>query len=55
MLFNNMNDYDVSQEISDNIFNLMCTNDYIKNELLFESFFHDNIYVRNNVKKIERK
>ena len=23
--------------------------------ILFESFFHDNNYVRNNVKKIERK
>lgn len=48
-------DYDISQETADNIFNLMCTKDYIKNELLFESFFHDNNYVRNNVKKIERK
>lgn len=55
ILSTNVSDYDISQETPDNIFNLMCTKDYIKNELLFESFFHDNNYVRNNVKKIERK
>jgi hypothetical protein len=55
MLSTNIVEYDISQETPDNIFNLMCTKDYIKNELLFESFFHDNNYVRNNVKKIERK
>lgn len=55
VLSNNINDYNISQEISDNIFNLMCTKGYIKNEILFESFFHDNTYVRNNVKKILRK
>jgi hypothetical protein len=55
MLSTNIVEHDISQETSDNIFNLMCTKDYIKNELLFESFFHDNNYVRNNVKKIERK
>ena len=53
MLNSNIN-YNASPEISDNIFNLMCTKDYIKNELLFESFFHDNNYVGNNVKKIYR-
>jgi len=55
ILSTNVSEYDISQEIPDTIFNLMCTKDYIKNELLFESFFHDNNYVRNNVKKIERK
>ena len=55
MLSSDVADYNISQEIPDNIFNLMCTKDYIKNELLFQSFFHDNNYVRNNVKKIERK
>ena len=55
ILSTNLSEYDISQETPDTIFNLMCTKDYIKNELLFESFFHDNNYVRNNVKKIERK
>ena len=55
ILSTNVSEYDISQETPDTIFNLMCTKDYIKNELLFESFFHDNNYVRNNVKKIERK
>jgi hypothetical protein len=55
MLSTNIVEYDISQETPDNIFNLMCTKDYVKNELLFESFFHDNNYVRNNVKKISRK
>lgn len=53
MLHNTIN-YDISTEDSDNIFNSMCTNDYIKNELLFDSFFHDNNYVGNGVKKIHR-
>jgi hypothetical protein len=53
MLIGNIN-YNALPEISDNIFNLMCTKDYIKNELLFESFFHDNNYVGNSVKKIYR-
>lgn len=55
MLSTNMDDYAITQKTPDDIFNLMCTKDYIKNDLLFESFFHDNNYVRNNVKKIERK
>lgn len=55
MLSSDVTDCNISQEIPDDIFNLMCTKDYIKNELLFESFFHDNNYVRNNVKKIKRK
>ena len=53
VLNNNLN-YSISPETADNIFNLMCSKDYIKNELLFESFFHDNNYVGNNVKKIYR-
>jgi len=53
-MINNDINYNISPESSDNIFNLMCTKDYIKNELLFESFFHDNIYVGNSVKKIYR-
>jgi hypothetical protein len=53
-MINNDINYNISPESSDNIFNLMCTKDYIKNELLFESFFHDNNYVGNSVKKIYR-
>ena len=53
-MINNDINYNISPESSDNIFNLMCTKDYIKNELLFESFFHDNNYVGNSGKKIYR-
>jgi hypothetical protein len=42
----------VSKTNADNIFDLMCTNSYIKNESLFDSFFHDNQYTRDIVKKI---
>jgi hypothetical protein len=45
----------VSYEYSDYLFNLMCTKDYIKNDKLFDIFFHDNYYVRDNVKKIVRQ
>jgi len=45
----------VSYEYSDFIFNLMCSKDYIKNEKLFDIFFHDNYYVRDNIKKISRQ
>lgn len=45
----------ISPKNADYIFNLMCSDGYIKNNLLFDSFFHDNNYVRNTVKKILRK
>jgi hypothetical protein len=45
----------VSYEYADTIFNLMCVKDYIKNEKLFDIFFHDNYYVRDSVKKIVRQ
>lgn len=45
----------VSYEYSDYLFNLMCKKDFIKNEKLFDIFFHDNYYVRDDVKKIERQ
>ena len=45
----------VSYEYADTIFNLMCSKDFIKNEKLFDIFFHDNYYVRDNVKKIVRQ
>ncbi len=45
----------VSYEYSDFIFNLMCSKDYIKNEKLFDIFFHDNYYVRDTIKKISRQ
>jgi len=44
----------VSYEFADNLFDLMCTENYIKNEKLFDIFFHDNYYVRDNIKKIIR-
>jgi hypothetical protein len=46
---------EVSYVYSDFIFDLMCKENYIKNEKLFDIFFHDNYYVRDNVKKIVRQ
>jgi hypothetical protein len=46
---------DVSYIYSDYIFDLMCKENYIKNEKLFDIFFHDNYYVRDIIKKIQRQ
>lgn len=43
-----------TQTLPDYIFNLMCSKNYIKNENLFTSFYHDNFYARNNTKQINR-
>lgn len=51
----NFNTNEVSYIFSDHIFNLMCKKNYVKNESLFDIFFHDNYYVRDNIKKLERK
>jgi hypothetical protein len=55
MLFFNIIDSEIPQQFADELFNLMCIDGYIKNELLFESFLHENRYVKNNVKKINKK
>jgi len=55
ILQTNFDETNVSYEYSDFIFNLMCSKDYIKNEKLFDIFFHDNYYVRDNIKKIIRQ
>ena len=34
--------------------NLMCKKDYIKNDSLFDIFFHDNYYSRDSIKKLDR-
>jgi len=47
------NDY-ISKTLPDYMFNLMCTDGYIKNKKLFDSFFHDNNYTRDITKKINR-
>jgi hypothetical protein len=44
----------VSKANADYMFDLMCTDGYIKNESLFDSFFHDNKYTRDITKKINR-
>jgi len=46
---------DVSYNYSDMIFDLMCKENYVKNEKLFDIFFHDNYYVRDSIKKINRQ
>ena len=55
ILQTNFDEASVSYEYSDSIFNLMCSKNYIKNEKLFDIFFHDNYYVRDNIKKISRQ
>jgi hypothetical protein len=55
MLNFDINSNDVLYVYSDMIFHLMCKKNYIKNEKLFDIFFHDNYYVRDNVKKIVRQ
>jgi hypothetical protein len=55
MLNFDINTNDVLYVYSDMIFNLMCKKNYIKNEKLFDIFFHDNYYVRDNIKKIIRQ
>jgi hypothetical protein len=44
----------VSKTNADYMFDLMCTHGYIKNESLFDGFFHDNNYTRDITKKINR-
>ena len=45
----------VSYEKPAYIFYLMCSKDFVKNDVLFESFYHDNLYVREGVKQIHRQ
>jgi hypothetical protein len=52
MLNFNIDFTDVSTEYPDYVFNLLCTPNYVKNQKLFDSFYHDNSYARNYVKKI---
>jgi hypothetical protein len=55
-MFNfDINSNEISYVYSDYIFDLMCKENYIKNEKLFDIFFHDNYYVRDNIKKLQRQ
>jgi hypothetical protein len=47
--------YSPQIEFGDYIFDKMCQRGYIQNVSLFDSFKHDNKFVRNNIKKIDRK
>ena len=47
--------YSSQIEFGDFIFDKMCEMGFIQNESLFDSFKHDNKFVRNSVKKIIRK
>ncbi len=42
-------------EFADFIFDKMCENGYVQNESLFDSFKHENKFVRNSTKRIIRK
>ena len=55
MLSFEIEESEIPQHFSDDLFDLMCMKSTIKDEELFNSFFHDNYYVRNNIKKITRK
>lgn len=55
MLETNVDISETFNNIPDIIFDLMCTNGYIKNELLFNTFYHDNTFTRDVTKKINRK
>ena len=54
MLSFEIKESEISQHFPDNLFHLMCMKSTIKNEKLFDSFFHDNYYTRNTIKKIYR-
>ena len=54
MLDFDIDKFEVEYNFSDYLFDLMCTENYIKNDKLFDIFFHDNYYVRDNIKKIIR-
>lgn len=54
MLSFEIEESEIPQHFSDNLFDLMCMKSGIQNEGLFNSFYHDNYYVRNNIKKIYR-
>ena len=55
MLNLNIDKFEIEYNFSDYLFDLMCTKNYIKNNKLFDIFFHDNYYVRDNVKKLYRE
>jgi hypothetical protein len=60
LFINDMLDFNIktnyiSYIYSDYIFDLMCKENYIRNEKFFDIFFHDNYYVRDNIKKIIRQ
>ena len=44
----------IEQTYADNLFNLMCTSDFIKNNSLFDTFYHDNLYIGKTNKKLIR-
>jgi len=54
MLEFNLEIKELDWKFADSIFDLMCKKNYIKNEKLFDIFLHDNYYVRDNIKKINR-
>jgi len=54
MLQFNLEIKELDWKFADSIFDLMCKKNYIKNEKLFDIFLHDNYYVRDNIKKINR-
>jgi hypothetical protein len=53
-VFNLYIEYEISYEYPDYIFNLMCKKDYISKSNFFDIFLHDNYYVRDVIKKINR-
>jgi hypothetical protein len=54
MLENTISTDKIPTDLSDNIFNLMCKRNYIRNAALFDIFLHDNRYTREYTKKLDR-
>jgi len=54
MLSFEIKESEIPQHFPDKLFDLMCMKSAIKDEKLFNSFYHDNYYVKNVVKKIYR-
>lgn len=54
ILTNHIDLNNINYKLPNYIFNLMCSKEYIKNDKLFDNFYHDNFYVNGGVKKIYR-
>jgi hypothetical protein len=52
MLQEELNERQIPTTYADNIFNLLCTKGFIKNQKLTDIFYHDNYYTRDTINKV---